>query len=231
MNQEFLARLPKSAQVIAVNDACHNGTVWDSNYYAVYNGKQLPAVSTHKPKSLLAETTAIIASPQAQQDIQVQPPQNLIKTKTVKSLFTVILVYASIKFPNLAIVIQVFAFLFSLTNPATYSSSSSASSQAQASGSAQISSLLGTRYSSGVHHSKGNTDKETHPADWKPVECKFTALSSSSDKQVSYEGAKNGFFTYNLQALVHKELVPLMDKAQSPEHLFSLWGRPGFSLV
>lgn len=227
LNQHFLALLPKSAQVIAVNDACHNGTVWDTNFYAVFNGKQQPAVSAKKPRSLLTEVTAIVTSPQAAAERNVQPPQNLNKTKTVKSLFTVILVYASIKFPNLAIIIQVFAFLFSLTNPATFAQSSSSSSSAVDS----VSSLFGTRYSSAVQQTKANTSQETKPADWKPLQCSFTALSSSSDKQVSYEGAKNGFFTYNLQTIVNKELAPLLAKAQSPEHLFSLWNRTGFSLV
>lgn len=31
LNQMFLAKLPKDCRVVAVNDACHNGTVWDTD--------------------------------------------------------------------------------------------------------------------------------------------------------------------------------------------------------
>jgi metacaspase-1 len=51
LNQEFLARLPRSCRVIAVNDACYNGTVWDACYTAQYQGKACPLVKS-KSRSL-----------------------------------------------------------------------------------------------------------------------------------------------------------------------------------
>lgn len=43
LNQQ-LARLPKDALVIAFNDACYNGTVWDTPFTAMYIGKDKPEI-------------------------------------------------------------------------------------------------------------------------------------------------------------------------------------------
>lgn len=48
---------------------------------------------------------------------------------------------------------------------------------------------------------------------------------------MSYEGAKNGFFTYFVHAILKEELVPILDKAQTIEEVFSSWRRTGYSLV
>jgi hypothetical protein len=72
---------------------------------------------------------------------------------------------------------------------------------------------LNLRYSAGVNDAQKYEAGKNRA---QPV-CKFTALSSSNDRQVSYEGAKNGFFSYNLLLLVKKELSPLLAKAQSFE--------------
>lgn len=73
--------------------------------------------------------------------------------------------------------------------------------------------------------------KEAKPSQCVTPTCTFTAISSSNDRQVSYEGAKNGFFSYHLQALVRAEVAPLLAKAVSIEHLWGLWPRTGHSLV
>jgi len=49
------------------------------------------------------------------------------------------------------------------------------------------------RYSSSVSQLLNGTSNGSKRV---PVVCTFTGMSSSNDKQVSYEGAKNGFFTY-----------------------------------
>lgn len=48
LNQSFLARLGANVRVIAVNDACYNGTVWDTPFTAMYIGKQVPQISNKK---------------------------------------------------------------------------------------------------------------------------------------------------------------------------------------
>lgn len=84
------------------------------------------------------------------------------------------------------------------------------------------------RYSSGV---KSDHERTIPPNEYRPVECTFTALSSSNDKQVSYEGAKNGFFSHQVHCIVRSELVPLLPKSESFEHLQKLWTRTGHSLL
>jgi hypothetical protein len=48
LNQSFLARLGANVRVIAVNDACYNGTVWDTPFTAMYVGKQVPQINNKK---------------------------------------------------------------------------------------------------------------------------------------------------------------------------------------
>ena len=61
--------------------------------------------------------------------------------------------------------------------------------------------------------------------------CKFSGLSSSNDKQVSYEGAKNGFFTYFVHMILKEELYPILESATSIEEVLSSWKRTGYSLI
>jgi hypothetical protein len=48
---------------------------------------------------------------------------------------------------------------------------------------------------------------------------------------VSYEGAKNGFFTYFVHAILKEELYPILEKSTSAEEVFRSWKRTGYSLI
>ena len=61
--------------------------------------------------------------------------------------------------------------------------------------------------------------------------CKFSGLSSSNDKQVSYEGGKNGFFSYEVHTIVNREILPLLEEKKDLDHVLKHWTRSGYSLV
>lgn len=65
LNSEFLGRLPKRARVFAFNDACYNGTVWDTKYSAMYVGSGKPHMSKHSARKLGEVTEVRAAQSQA----------------------------------------------------------------------------------------------------------------------------------------------------------------------
>lgn len=59
LNQQVLAKFPSDARVIAVNDACYNGTVWDTPYTAMFMGGQVPQIS-HRTRAHLGQIIPVI---------------------------------------------------------------------------------------------------------------------------------------------------------------------------
>ncbi len=48
---------------------------------------------------------------------------------------------------------------------------------------------------------------------------------------MSYEGGKNGFFSYEVHSIVSREIEPLLAEKLDLDFVLSHWKRSGYSLV
>jgi Caspase domain len=215
LNQQVLAKFPSDAKVIAVNDACYNGTIWDSPQTAMYVSGEVPHISRSQRARMgtvvvvtdpLADSTVIVGPADVQYEAKTVSDQPPVTVHTVQLLLAITaLVYALIEYRRvkqfnkkiIAAFCIVLASISSIANArkttarptrqtvlTPVASSLQTTQQALDAAIAKYSAQVSMQINSGASKEK------------LPIACQFSGFSSSNDKQVSYEGAKNGFFTY-----------------------------------
>lgn len=281
LNRVFLASLPACAHVVAVNDACHNGTIWDSKFTMMYDGKvksrgnwtggepepfhvvvphetralpvrgarQTAAAAAEGAKRSTADAVAAAATKAVVQRAAATrlPPLNLALAVVL------LLMYLLKRSPTALGMLFLSFFVRQRRAPAAVPVAAIAASinpiaeAVDAARAAHAEHAEQEEETRPLHHPAHVVDEEPNdqtvarysggvanhlsaPKKCRDsVKCRFTAFSSSSDAQVSLEGAKLGCFTSEITRLVKQELLPGM-RQNTLEQVLA-WPRTGYSIV